>query len=521
MSEKHFWDASSGLWLDYFNMPIEDDFIEQKKQSAEHALAALKQLEAGAIANPDEGRMVGHYWLRAPELAPTVQIKEEIESTIADISDFTAKVHSGEIKNSAGERYTTVLVIGIGGSSLGPKFVSEALKRTANAMELYFIDNTDPAGMEAVFSCIEPELSRTLCIVISKSGGTLETRNGMVEAQHFFSAHNLDFFAQTICITQIGSKLDLSGDGKWLARFPMWDWVGGRTSLLSAVGLLPLSLQGVDCAAMLSGARHADVLGRNADIHQNPALLTALCWLWASKGKSGTSMVMLPYKDSLELLSKYMQQLVMESLGKQYDLDGNSVFQGLAVYGNKGSSDQHAYVQQLLAAKDDFFINFINVMNDRAGSDIIVGENSTSGDYLKAFCLGTESALRAKEKNSLTISISEVNEYNIGILVALYERAVGLYAAMVNINAYHQPNVESGKKSASEIIEVKNTLLACLSEHSGQAFTVQSIAPLVGDSLGKAVEPRLLMYLVCHLGANGRLSLKLSEQLYDSTFCAI
>src|SRR5262249_48007618 len=151
-------------------------------------------------------------------------------------------------------------------------------------------------------------------------------------------------------------------DSGFLARFPMWDWVGGRTSELSAVGLLPAALQGIDIDAMLEGARACDAVTRVHDTRKNPAAVMALCWYWSGHGKGEKDMVILPYKDRLELFSRYLQQLVMESLGKEKDLAGNVVNQGIAVYGNKGSTDQHAYVQQLRDGRLNFFVTFIEVL---------------------------------------------------------------------------------------------------------------------------------------------------------------
>ena len=165
------------------------------------------------------------------------------------------------------------------------------------------------------------------------------------------------------------------------------------------------------------------------------------------EGHGLKDMVLLPYKDSLALFSRYLQQLVMESLGKERDLDGNVVNQGIAVYGNKGSTDQHAYVQQLREGVNNFFVTFIEVLKDREGESIVIDQGATSGDFLNGFLLGTRQALYENQRDSITITVPSVTPNIVGALIALYERAVGLYAALVNINAYHQPGVEAGKKS--------------------------------------------------------------------------
>src|SRR4030081_932130 len=143
----------------------------------------------------------------------------------------------------------------------------------------------------------------------------------------------------------------------------------------------------------------------------------------------------------------------MESLGKELDRDGQKVNQGIAVYGNKGSTDQHAYVQQLRDGVLNFFVTFLEVDKDRATGRFEVEEGVTSGDYLHGFLRGTRAALYEKSRESITISIPEVNAFNVGMLIALYERAVGFYASLVNINAYDQPGVEAGKKAATAILD--------------------------------------------------------------------
>lgn len=505
-------DEASGLALDFggLRQPLD---LAAYAEKCEHALAAMQSLEAGAIANPDEGRMVGHYWLRRPEIAPTLQIAAEITETQQKISDFVQKIHTGAIVGCTGHPFTQVLVIGIGGSSLGPVFVSEALKSQQDKMRLYFIDNTDPDGMDSVFAAIggHDALAQTLVIVISKSGGTIETQNALVETQAMFASEGLDFYANAVRITQRGSGFDTAPDAeKWLAAFPMWNWVGGRTSVLSAVGLLPLALQGVDTGALLAGAAVCDELGR-AEPAVNPSLLLALFWLSETRGEGGSLMAVLPYKDRLMLLAKYLQQLVMESLGKEFDLAGREVRQGLAVLGNKGSSDQHSYVQQLVAGPRNAFVVFIEALSDREGASPVVREASTSGDYLQAFLLGTNQALYDHGQSSVIITVPEVSAYYVGMLIALFERAVGFYADFVGVNAYHQPAVEFGKKAAGDIISLKNQAYQYLAARPGEAYDAAALAGLLGAS------ERQLWHILRHLAANhAEISEQHGEFLYVS-----
>jgi hypothetical protein len=156
----------------------------------------------------------------------------------------------------------------------------------------------------------------------------------------------------------------------------------------------------------------------------------------------------------------------MESLGKSHDLDGNLVNQGIAVYGNKGSTDQHAYVQQLRDGVNNFFATFIEIGRARSGPGIEVDPGTGSGDYLQGFLRGTRAALAGQDRESMTLSISEVDAFHVGALIALYERAVGYYASLVNINAYHQPGVEAGKKAAGEFLSLLTTVRDALKASS-------------------------------------------------------
>ena len=353
-----------GLTLDVSRIRFDDKFLQGMAPAMKRAFEAMDALERGAIANPDEKRMVGHYWLRAPELAPTPEIAAEIRKTVADIKKFATDVHAGSIRPPTASRFSRVLSVGIGGSALGPMFVADALGNPAtDRMRVEFVDNTDPDGIARRLLGLEGQLGETLCVVTSKSGGTPETRNGMLLLAEAYKAAGLQFARHAVAITMQGSKMDGTATAEgWLARFPMFDWVGGRTSELSAVGLLPAALQGLDIDGLLAGAAACDEATRKHDARRNPAALLALMWYYATGGKGQKDMVVLPYKDRLLLFSRYLQQLVMESLGKRLDLQGRRVDQGLAVYGNKGSTDQHAYVQQLREGVLNFFVVFIRVL---------------------------------------------------------------------------------------------------------------------------------------------------------------
>lgn len=502
-----------GLSLDVSRMNFSDDFIASMKPRMKAAFQAMADLEAGAIANPDEHRMVGHYWLRNPQRAPTPELTNTIESTLESIKAFVKKVRKGEIRAGNGKKFTHALIIGIGGSALGPQFVADALTSPKDRLTMHFFDNTDPDGMDRQLDRIGRDLPRTLTVVISKSGGTKETRNGMLVAAQAYAAKGLDFGRHAVAITGAGSELDrYATEHGWLERFPMWDWVGGRTSELSAVGLLPAALQGINIDAILKGAKDTDNITRRPDIRENPAAMLALMWYYIGGGRGRKDMVVLPYKDRLLLLSKYLQQLVMESLGKQLDRAGQLVNQGIAVYGNKGSTDQHAYVQQLREGVNNFFVTFIEVLKAPA-----MGEQTSSAeslevepgihcsDFLSGFFQGTRSALYENGRESITLTIDEATPRAIGVLIALFERAVGLYAELININAYHQPGVEAGKKAATEVVVLQAKVVAHL--QSGARGNAEAIAA----AIGQPANAETVFHILRHLAANPDRGITITE----------
>jgi glucose-6-phosphate isomerase len=265
---------------------------------------------------------------------------------------------------------------------------------------------------------------------------------------------------------------------------------------MSAVGTLAAALQGVDVPQFLAGAAAMDEKTRCLPAQQNAAMLLALLWYHIGQGKGAKDMVVLPYKDRLVLFSKYLQQLVMESLGKQHDLDGKVVNQGIAVYGNKGSTDQHAYVQQLRDGVNNFFATFIEVRKAQDTPPLEVEPGYTSGDFLQGFLRGTRQALTENERASITLSIDELNAFSLGLLVGLFERAVSFYATLVNVNAYHQPGVEAGKKAAGLFLERLSAVRAALPSGETGA-TAEEIAGNL------SIDPEDAFHILSHLSANG------------------
>lgn len=486
-------DLDLGLSLDTSTCPPPSD----DASAWDAAFAAMAALEAGAIANPDEGRQVGHYWLRNAAIAPE-NVQKAIEDGVVACQRLAMQIYKEK-------RFKNLLLLGIGGSALGPQFVSEALREPEDHLRVHLIDNTDPDGMARVIGPLD--LEETIVVCISKSGKTPETRNALIEVQAAYERAEVAFAERAIAISQEGSDLWQQA-ADWRARLPMWDWVGGRTSLCSAVGLLPLALQGIDTEAFLEGAAAMDQATRRPDVNQNPAAILARAWYNLGEGHGKRAMVVLPYRDRLLLFSKYLQQLVMESIGKETDLQGNIVHQGLTVYGNKGSTDQHAFVQQLRDGPDDHFVTLIGVLDDGYRGEL-VGPGIEAGDYLQGLMLGTRKALSVRHP-VITLMLSTVDAFRMGALIALYERAVGLYAARIGINAYHQPGVEAGKQAANAILAMKAPLLAALNE------TPQTTAELCAQ--GNLGDIQTAWYLLSRLATLGDIRMEAGSHPENDRF---
>ncbi|MEC7946135.1 MAG: glucose-6-phosphate isomerase [Myxococcota bacterium] len=472
-------DRGTGFLLDLSRAPEDDP------ASWTAAIAALAALEDGALANPDEGRQVGHYWLRDPARAPTRGQRAAVEDAWAGVQRLDLGAH------------TDVLLIGIGGSALGPQLLRAALSQPGDPARLHFLDNTDPEGFHRILGGLDPH--RTLSLVVSKSGGTVETRNAMLAAEAWYTAAGTDIGQHGIAITGEGSRLDDAAAG-WRQRLPIWDWVGGRTSITGPVGLAPMALCGWDWRGLLAGAAAMDALTRQP-YATNPAARLASSWFAAGAGRGDKALVIEPYRDRLSLLGRYLQQLVMESLGKRTDRDGAVVHQGLTVYGNKGSTDQHAFMQQIRDGRDDAFVHFVETTRHGNASPADGGHDAS--DHLLGFLLGTRSALEEARRPSLTIRVPDTTAHSIGMLIALFERAVGLYAERIGINAYHQPGVEAGKRGARATLAALTRIRQALDE-----------TPRTAEALAAAAQcsPDVAWRVLIHLSATGRATVVHGER---------
>jgi glucose-6-phosphate isomerase len=500
-------DPKTGFTLDISGMDLtRKDVLQLLGPREDHEFPLLesahlemKRIEAGDIKNPDEGRQVTHFTDR--KTYPDTELFQQVEQ-------FAEAVRANPELNA-------VIINGIGGSALGPQLLQWAIhgpywnelsdKNRRGYPRIYFLDNTDPAGLADIMAVIEP--ARTLVVTISKSGSTQETRNNMIALEKLFSKHNASFADNAVAVTMEQSELwNYARENQWRQLFPMAESIGGRTSVTNIVGHLPAALAGIDFDKFVRAAAYMDELTRVHDLVGNPAYQLAAAWFAAGNGKGDRNMVILPYSDRLILLGRYLQQLVMESLGKEKDIDGRIVHQGLTVYGNKGGTDAHAYVQQLQDGRDDFFVTFIEPLADAAAYDVN-DSPLTMGDYLHAFKGGLLAALRRKQRKVIDMVINRVDAENMGLLVALYERAVAVYAELITINAFNQPGVQAYKKAGQHVNDICRQLQAWIGATgrpplSGTAADIAEAAGLAGEE--KEVARLLNKFAVNHRSIAGK-----------------
>ena len=472
--------AESGFTLDLRQSGLAAAQLAALGPQFAAAHAGMQALEAGAIMNRDEYRQVTHF--RDRVAYPQSPLYRSVE-------EFAAAVRAGKLVGSTGKPFDALVVNGIGGSALGPQLVQFALHgpywnelpRAARGggLRFYCTDNTDSAGVSDLLRVLD--LETTLVLTISKSGGTRETANNLAAFEQAYAARKLAFAPHAAAITMPGSKLSAYAAKQGWPPSRLWDMadsIGGRTSETAVVGHVPAAATGVDFAALLAGACQMDEWTRVAEPARNPAYLLAAAWYLLGHGRGERAMVIVPYSDRLVLLSRYLQQLVMESLGKERDRAGNIVNQGLTVYGNKGGTDAHAYIQQLQDGRDDFFITFIEVLRD--AETVLVDGELSMGDYLHNFLQGLANALTAKRRPVLRLTLETLDARSLGLLIALYERAVAVYAELININAFHQPGVEGYKQLSGLVNKVSGTVQHFIAGHPGFSGDAADFARALG-----------------------------------------
>lgn len=420
---------------------------------------AINAMFAGEKINTTEDRAALHTALRIPVEENS---NPEIIDCLRRMDAFVAAIHSGEWQGYSGEKITDIVNIGIGGSDLGPAFVNEALSACAiNELTLHFVSNIDPAHLDDLLVTLNPATS--LFIVSSKSFSTLETKENAEAARKWLLAHNESISSVEKHFIAVTSNLDAATDFGIASTnlFPMWDWVGGRFSLWSAIGLpVALAIGMENFRSLLDGAYSMDKHFQTAELGKNIPVMMALLSVWYTAFFDAHSHAVIPYSQKLEQFPKYLQQLTMESLGKSVSNDNETVSTktGNVLWGSAGTNCQHSFFQLLHQGTELIPIDFISVIKPTSdGSNAFRRHNQ-----LLANSLGQSLALMhgnsaspdphrriTGNKPSNTLLIDELNPYNLGSLIAIYEHKTYVQSVIWNINAFDQWGVELGKKQAA------------------------------------------------------------------------
>jgi glucose-6-phosphate isomerase len=444
-----FFDEQTGFLLNFagvagFNL---EAAVNQYKAQIGNSLHFMKRIEAQETVNVSEGRKVDHFNLRLGEgLDKSVQqwkiIKKDVEQIL-----------SGSVRNDSGQSYTDVIVNGIGGSYLGPLMVLIAKQgndfNVGNKLpvKIHFVSNTDPESFDILINKLD--LARTIMINISKSGSTAETAGNLEVFNAMLKAKGLPQGKHNMTVTTPGSPFDkYSQENHFLHIYSMNTETGGRTSVGSAVGMVPAAFGGLDFEQFLKGEAYMDELTRRDNVLENPAMIIALAIHDAIQRLGHQNQIVLGYSDSLKETAHYFQQLFMESLGKNMDLEDKKAVEptGLTIFGGVGTGEQHAFMQQVQKGIRDAFVHFISFR--KRSKDFGNKKAGSMGRQMLAFVEGTQQALRSNEREYLSLVFERQNEFNMGMLVALEERVVVFLAGFWGINPFDQPGVQDGKLSA-------------------------------------------------------------------------
>ncbi len=465
---------SGGLLYNFASKKVDDEVLAVLQELADEAQLTEKfeALYNGEMINTGEKRLVLHQLCRGqlggPVNADGVDKRAFYAEQQKKIAEFAAKVHSGEIANAAGEKFTTVVQIGIGGSDLGPRAMYIALEnwaRNHNAfkMEAKFISNVDPDDAAAVLASID--VAHSLFILVSKSGTTLETLTNESFVKDALKNAGLDASKHMIAVTSETSPLAKSSD--YLAAFFMDDYIGGRYSSTSAVGGAVLSLAfGPDIfARFLDGAAAEDKLDTNKDIMKNPALLDALIGVYERNvlGYEGTAV--LPYSQALSRFPAHLQQLDMESNGKSVNRFSEPISYktGPVIFGEPGTNGQHSFYQLLHQGTDIIPLQFIGFKSNQTGVDVVI-QDSTSQQKLcanvaaqiMAFACGKKdenpNKFFAGGRPSSIIVGDQLTPETLGAILAHFENKVMFQGFVWNVNSFDQEGVQLGKVLAKKVL---------------------------------------------------------------------
>ena len=465
---------AAGMKFNYAAKEVNDDIKALLAKLAKEAELSEKyeELYNGAVINTGESRMVLHQLTRGQlgkdVVADGVNKREFYLNEQKRIAEFADKVHSGAIANAAGEKFTTVVQIGIGGSDLGPRAMYLALEGWAKTngkfkMEAQFISNVDPDDATAVLKKID--VAHSLFILVSKSGTTLETLTNQSFVMDALKKQGLDPAKHMIAVTSETSPLAKSDD--YLEAFYMDDYIGGRYSSTSGVGGAVLSLAfGPDVFAdFLDGAAEEDALAKNTDIEKNPAMMDALIGVYERNFLDYPSTAVLPYSQALSRFPAHLQQMDMESNGKSVNRFGEPVdyVTGPVIFGEPGTNGQHSFYQLLHQGTDIIPLQFVAFKKSQFGNDVNI-ENSTSQQKLNAnvaaqivaFACGKKDENRNKEfkggRPSSIIIGEELNPKTLGALLAHFENKVMFQGFVWNLNSFDQEGVQLGKVLAKKVL---------------------------------------------------------------------
>ncbi len=465
---------AAGLSYNYAAKAVDENVISALKELADEADLAGKfeELYNGAVINTGEKRMVLHHLTRGQlgnnVNADGVDKREFYLGEQKKIADFANKVHSGEIVNEAGEKFTTVVQIGIGGSDLGPRAMYLALENWAKKngcfkMEAKFISNVDPDDAAAVLASVD--VAHSMFILVSKSGTTLETLTNESFVKDALKKAGLDASKHMIAVTSETSPLAKSSD--YLQAFFMDDYIGGRFSSTSGVGGAILSLAfGPDVfARFLNGAAEEDKLAAKKDIMENPAMLDALIGVYERHILGSPATAVLPYSQALSRFPAHLQQLDMESNGKSVNRFGEPIdyVTGPIIFGEPGTNGQHSFYQLLHQGTDIIPLQFIGFKENQAGVDVDI-QGSTSQKKLcanvaaqiVAFACGKDDENRNKNfkggRPSSIIVGDQLTPEALGALLSHFENKVMFQGFVWNINSFDQEGVQLGKVLAKKVL---------------------------------------------------------------------
>ena len=465
---------SNGMVYNFASKQVDDTVLEALAKLAEEAQLTDKfaALYNGEVINTGEKRLVLHQLTRGQlgddVTADGVNKRDFYVAQQNRIADFANKVHAGEIVNEKGEKFTSVVQIGIGGSDLGPRAMYLALENWAKVtgtfkMEAHFISNVDPDDAAAVLAGVD--VAHSIFILVSKSGTTLETLTNESFVKDALAKAGLDASKHMIAVTSETSPLAKSAD--YLDAFFMDDYIGGRYSSTSSVGGAVLSLAfGPDVfTRFLNGAAAEDALAKNADIRKNPAMLDALIGVYERNVLGYESTVVLPYSQGLSRFPAHLQQLDMESNGKSVNRFGEPVdyVTGPVIFGEPGTNGQHSFYQLLHQGTNIIPLQFVGFKNSQRQTDVVI-EGSTSQQKLKAnvaaqimaFACGKDDDNRNKyfqgNRPSSIIVGDQLTPETLGALLAHFENKVMFQGFVWNVNSFDQEGVQLGKVLAKKVL---------------------------------------------------------------------